>query len=221
MGNSRSVGDGGMTIELLIADDHEVVRTGLLSMLSGTEIHLLAAATDGNQVLPLALAQRPDVALLDVRMPHSDGITCLGRLRAELPDLPVIMFSAHDNPTYIARAVAMGAVGYLNKAASRDQIITAIRQAAAGESIWTREELRRVTGSLSTPRSPIDLEVPLTRREGEVLKQLALGLSNKEIACALAISYETVKEHVQHILRKVGVSDRTQAAVWAVRKGLV
>jgi len=210
-----------MTIELLIADDHEVVRTGLLSMLSGTEIHLLAAATDGNQVLPLALAQRPDVALLDVRMPHSDGITCLGRLQAELPDLPVLMFSAHDNPTYIARAVAMGAVGYLSKAASRNQIITAIRQAAAGESIWTREELRRVTGSLSTPRSPIDLEVPLTRREGEVLKQLALGLSNKEIASALAISYETVKEHVQHILRKVGVSDRTQAAVWAVRKGLV
>ncbi len=220
-GESRSVGDGGMTIELLIADDHEVVRTGLLSMLSGTEIHLLAAATDGDQVLPLALAQHPDVALLDVRMPHSDGITCLGRLRAELPDLPVLMFSAHDNPTYIARAVAMGAAGYLNKAASRDQIITAIRQAAAGESIWTREELRRVTGSLSTPRSPIDLEVPLTRREGEVLKQLALGLSNKEIASALAISYETVKEHVQHILRKVGVSDRTQAAVWAVRKGLV
>ena len=110
-GESRKVGDVGMTIELLIADDHEVVRTGLLSMLSGTEIHLLAAATDGDQVLPLALAQHPDVALLDVRMPHSDGITCLGRLRAELPDLPVLMFSAHDNPTYIARAVAMGAAG--------------------------------------------------------------------------------------------------------------
>ena len=210
-----------MSIELLIADDHEVVRTGLLSMLSGTEIHLIAAATDGEQVLPLALAQRPDVVLLDVRMPRSDGIACLGRLRAELPDLPVLMFSAYDNPTYIARAVAMGAVGYLNKSATRDQIISAIRRAAGGESIWTREELRRVTGSLSTPRSPIDLEVPLTRREGEVLKQLALGLSNKEIASALTISYETVKEHVQHILRKVGVSDRTQAAVWAVRKGLV
>jgi len=210
-----------MAIELLIADDHEVVRLGLLNMLSGTEIHLMATATDGEQVLPLALAQCPDVALLDVRMPRSDGITCLGRLRAELPDLPVLMFSAYDNPTYIARSVAMGAVGYLNKSASRDQIVSAIRQAAAGKSIWTREELRRVTGSLSTPRSPIDLEVPLTRREGEVLKQLALGLSNKEIACALTISYETVKEHVQHILRKVGVSDRTQAAVWAVRKGLV
>lgn len=210
-----------MSIELLIADDHEVVRTGLHSMLSGTEIHLVAAATDGDQVLPLALAQQPDVALLDVRMPKCDGLTCLGRLRAELPNLPVLMFSAYDNPTYVARAVAMGAAGYLNKSASRDRILTALRQAAAGESIWTREELRRVTGSLSTPRSPIGLEVPLTRREGEVLKQLALGLSNKEIARTLAISYETVKEHVQHILRKVGVSDRTQAAVWAVRKGLV
>ncbi|MEO2046104.1 MAG: response regulator transcription factor [Pirellulales bacterium] len=210
-----------MAIELMIADDHEVVRTGLLSMLSGTEIQLKAAATDGDQVLPLALAHCPDVVLLDVRMPRGDGITCLGRLKAELPNLPVLMFSAHDNPTYVARSVAMGAVGYLNKSATRDEIVSAIRQAATGKSIWTREELRRVTGSLSTPRSPIDLEVPLTRREGEVLKQLALGLSNKEIARALTISYETVKEHVQHILRKVGVSDRTQAAVWAVRKGLV
>ena len=87
--------------------------------------------------------------------------------------------------------------------------------------IWNRDELRRVTGALSTPRAAMELEVPLTKRESEVLKQLALGLSNKEIAQSLSISYETVKEHVQHILRKVGVSDRTQAAVWAVRKGLV
>ena len=99
--------------------------------------------------------------------------------------------------------------------------IEAIRKASIGESAWTRDELRRVTGALATPRLNADVEVPLTQRESEVLRQLALGLTNKEIAQALHISYETVKEHVQHILRKIGVSDRTQAAVWAVRKGLV
>ena len=92
---------------------------------------------------------------------------------------------------------------------------------ADGEMVWRREELRRVTGALATPRMPIDVEIPLTQRESEVLHQLAYGLTNKEIAQALNISYETVKEHVQHILRKIGVSDRTQAAVWAVRNGLV
>jgi len=210
-----------MSIKLLIADDHAVVRAGLHSLVAGSDIEVTAEASDGLQALQLALDRRPDVALLDVRMPECDGIVCLGRMRAELPDLPVVMFSAYDNPTYIARTVALGAAGYLIKTASREELLSAIRRAAAGESIWTREELRRVTGALSTPRITVDLEVPLTKRESEVLKQLALGLSNKEIALALSISYETVKEHVQHILRKVGVSDRTQAAVWAVRKGLV
>ncbi|MCP3692832.1 MAG: response regulator transcription factor, partial [Planctomycetaceae bacterium] len=96
-----------------------------------------------------------------------------------------------------------------------------LRKAAAGESTWKREELRRVTGALATPRLNADVEVPLTQRESEVLRYLVQGLTNKEIAQVLEISYETVKEHVQHILRKVGVSDRTQAAVWAVRNGLV
>ena len=102
-----------------------------------------------------------------------------------------------------------------------DALIAGIRTAASGESAWTRDELRRVTGALATPRLTADVEVPLTQRESEVLRQLAYGLTNKEIAQTLHISYETVKEHVQHILRKIGVSDRTQAAVWAVRQGLV
>lgn len=210
-----------MSIRLLIADDHAVVRAGLRTMIAGSDIEIVAEATNGNEALQLAAQHSPDVVMLDVRMPECDGIACLGRLRSELPNLPVLMFSAYDNPTYIARAVALGASGYLVKTASKEEVIVAIQNVASGESIWTREELRRVTGALSTPRVAVDLEVPLTKRESEVLKQLALGLSNKEIALALSISYETVKEHVQHILRKVGVSDRTQAAVWAVRKGLV
>ncbi len=210
-----------MPIRLLVADDHAVVRLGLRHMVAGTDIEVAAEASHGGEAYKLALELQPDLVLLDVRMPEIDGIACLGRLRAELPTMPVLMYSAYSNPTYIARAVALGAAGYLIKTVSKEQLLSAIRRAAAGESIWSREELRRVTGALSTPRVTIDLEVPLTRRESEVLKQLALGLSNKEIAQSLSISYETVKEHVQHIFRKVGVSDRTQAAVWAVRKGLV
>jgi DNA-binding NarL/FixJ family response regulator len=111
-------------------------------------------------------------------------------------------------------------VGYLVKNASRDEIIGAVRQAAAGASLWSRDHLRRASQAAPMLRGGADPDGALTKRENEVLKQLALGLSNKEIAQALDISYETVKEHVQHILRKLGVADRTQAAVWAVRKGL-
>lgn len=210
-----------MSTRLLIADDHAVVRAGLRSIFAGSGIEIVAEASSGNEALDMVAEKSPDMVILDVRMPSTDGIACLGRLRADFPDLPVLMFSAYDNPTYVARAVALGAAGYLVKTTAPDDLVSAVRRVAAGESIWTREELRRVTGALSTPRVAVDLEVPLTKRESEVLKQLALGLSNKEIAMALSISYETVKEHVQHILRKVGVSDRTQAAVWAVRKGLV
>ncbi len=154
-------------------------------------------------------------------MPDGDGLNALGRIKLERPQLPVLMLSTYDNPTYVARAVALGANGYVLKSANRDRLVSAIRSVAGGESIWTREELRRVTGALATPRLAADVEVPLTQRESEVLRQLAMGLTNKEIGQALTISYETVKEHVQHILRKIGVSDRTQAAVWAVRRGLV
>ena len=135
--------------------------------------------------------------------------------------MSVLVLSTYDNPTYVARAVALGANGYLLKTATQEEVVDAVQRVAAGENIWTREELRRVTGALATLRLSDDIEAPLTRRESEVLRQLAHGLTNKEIAQALGISYETVKDHVQHILCKVGVVDRTQAAVWAVRKGLV
>lgn len=208
-------------IDLLIADDHEMVRSGLKTMLAETEINVVAEVATGSEAVKYALANDPDVVLLDVRMPDGDGLTALGRIKLDKPDMPVLMLSTFDNPTYIARAVALGASGFLLKGCSRDELIRAIRLAAAGESAWTRDELRRVTGALATPRLSADVEVPLTQRESEVLRQLAYGLTNKEIAQALEISYETVKEHVQHILRKIGVSDRTQAAVWAVRKQLV
>ena len=175
----------------------------------------------GQAAVKYAVENQVDVVLMDVRMPEGDGLTALGRIKLDKPNLPILMFSQFDNPTYIARAVALGANGYLPKNCTREQLVAAIEGAATGENTWTREELRRVTGALATPRITADVEVPLTQREGEVLRQLANGLTNKQIAEALKVSYETVKEHVQHVLRKIGVSDRTQAAVWAVRKGLV
>jgi DNA-binding NarL/FixJ family response regulator len=210
-----------MSIKIVIADDHEVVRSGLKSLLSGTDIKIAGEATSGESALRMVQKHHPDVVLLDIRMPEGDGLNTLGRIKLDWPEMPVIIFSTYDNPTYVARAVALGASGFVLKGISRDKLIEAIRKAAQGENAWTRDELRRVTGALATPRLNADVDIPLTQRESEVLRQLALGLTNKEIAQALKISYETVKEHVQHILRKLGVTDRTQAAVWAVRKGIV
>ena len=210
-----------MSIKVLIVDEHEVVRSGLKSLLAGSDIKIVAEAISGDAAVKAAQKHNPDVVLLDIRMPDGDGLTALGRIKLDRPEMPVLMFSGFDNPTYVARAVALGANGYILKGTNKDKLLDAIRRTAKGENIWTREELRRVTGALATPRLATDVEVPLTQRESEVLHQLALGLTNKEIAQSLQISYETVKEHVQHILRKIGVTDRTQAAVWAVRKGIV
>jgi DNA-binding NarL/FixJ family response regulator len=208
-------------IRLLIADDHEIVRSGLKTMLADTDIKVVAEVASGQEAVKYVLENPVDVVLLDVRMSDGDGLNTLGRIKLDKPNLHILMFSFSDNPTYVARAVALGANGYLLKTCTHDELINAIKAVATGESLWTRDELRRVSGALATPRLTADVEAALTQRESGVLRQLARGLTNKQIADALHISYETVKEHVQHILRKIGVTDRTQAAVWAVRKNLV
>ena len=210
-----------MSKKLLVVDDHEIIRLGLRLMLQGIDVDIVGEATNANEAIEAVASLRPDIVLMDIRMEGGDGLNALGRMKLDHPNLPIVLYSAYDNPTYIARAVALGASGYVLKSASRERLHEALLTAVSGESAWTREELRRVTGALATPRLSQDIEVPLTQRESEVLRQMALGLTNKEIAKMLGISYETVKEHVQHILRKIGVSDRTQAAVWAVRKNLV
>ena len=206
---------------LLVVDDHEIIRLGLRLMLQGLDLQIVGEATNATEAIEAVQNLQPNVVLMDIRMEGGDGLNTLGRMKLDNPDLPIVLYSAYDNPTYIARAVALGASGYVLKSAPRERLHEALLTAASGESAWTREELRRVTGALATPRLSQDIEVPLTQRESEVLRQMALGLTNKEIAKMLGISYETVKEHVQHLLRKIGVSDRTQAAVWAVRKNLV
>jgi len=210
-----------MSKKLLVVDDHAVARMGIRAALSGTDIEIVGEVDKATDALEAVKNDQPDVVLLDIRMEGGDGLNTLGRLKLDYPDLPIVLFSAYDNPTYVARAVALGAGGYVLKTAPVERLIESLQMAFDGQQSWTREELRRVTGALATPRMSQDIDVPLTQRESEVLRQMALGLTNKEIAKMLGISYETVKEHVQHILRKLGVSDRTQAAVWAVRKNLV
>jgi len=209
-------------IKLLVADDHEVVRSGLASVVANTDIEMVGQASSGDEARKLASDTRPDVILLDIRMPDGDGLSTLEWLKQKYPKIPVLMLSTYDNPTYIARAMALGASGYVLKGSSRTELLSAIRRVAGGEAAWTQDELRRMTGAMNVPSGEgSDLEVPLTQRESQVLRQLALGLSNKEIARTLHISVETVKEHVHHVLSKLGVTGRTQAAVWAVRKGLI
>ena len=190
-----------MSVKVVIADDHEVVRRGLVSLLAGSEVKILGEAANGDEAVKLTKKLKPDVVLLDIRMPVKDGLSTLERIRAEAPGVRVVMLSTFDNPTYVARAVAAGA--------------------AAGQLPARAGELRRVATTMANRVATPDPDIPLTQRETQVLRHMALGLSNKEIAQSLTISVETVKEHVQNILRKIAVTDRTQAAVWAVRRGLV
>jgi DNA-binding NarL/FixJ family response regulator len=210
-----------MSMTLLIADDHEVIRKGLTSLLAGSDIEIVGEAATGKDTVKLAERLRPNVVLLDIRMPDGDGLSTLERLRSKLPETAVVMLSTYDNPTYVARSVALGAADYILKGSSREDLISTLQAAAAGESPTRAGELRRVAAAMKMRQVVDDEEIPLTQRETQVLRHVALGLSNKEIGRSLEISVETVKEHVQNILRKIAVSDRTQAAVWAVRKGLV
>lgn len=210
-----------MSVKLLVVDDHEVIRTGLATLFEGSEIQIIGEAASGKDAIKLAEQLQPEIVLLDIRMPDMDGLQALEKVRAKAPNAKVVMLSTYDNPTYIARAVALGASDFVLKGSTREAIIETIMAAAAGESPSRSGELRRIAGAMKVRQVVDDDEVPLTQRETQVLRHVALGLSNKEIGRSLEISVETVKEHVQNILRKIAVNDRTQAAVWAVRKGLV
>lgn len=209
-----------MAIRLMIADDHEVIRWGLRQLVAGTDIQVVGEAATGQQAVQLAVETQPDVILLDIRFPDFDGLEALAKMRERNVQSRVVILSTFQNSTYVARAVALGACDYVLKGCSREEILRAIEGAAAHQQPTPSSEMGMVAQAMQT-RAPIeDDDISLTQREAQVLRHIALGLSNKEIALSLDISVETVKEHVQNILRKLGVSDRTQAAVWAVRKGL-
>jgi DNA-binding NarL/FixJ family response regulator len=211
-----------MSITVLVADDHEVVRTGLARLLEGSEITIIAEAENGEQAVEQTMKHNPDVVLMDIRMPETDGLMALEKIREIKPDVRIVMLSTYDNPTYVARSVALGAADYVLKDSGREELIAAIQRAASGESPSEDSILHRVKDTMSRRRERLDRsEIPLTNRELQVLRHVALGLSNREIGRSLGISIETVKEHVQNILRKIDAADRTQAAVWAIKKGLV
>jgi DNA-binding NarL/FixJ family response regulator len=203
-------------IRLLLADDHEMVRCGVKSLLAGTEIEIVAEAATGQAASKLALEEEVDLVLLDVCMPDGDGLTALGCIKLNKPDLPVLLYSAFDNPASVTRAASLGASGFLLKDCTRDELLKGIRIVASGRSVWNRYKLR----SLRKSRVGT-LEASLSEREGEVLRRIASGLSNEQIAEAMNVGCEAVKYHVKQILTKLDLSDRTQAALWAVRNGLV
>jgi len=207
-------------IRLLIADDHEMVRLGVKALLAGTEITVVAEAATGQAAVKLALKKDVDLVLLDVCMPDGDGLTALSRIKLDKPDLPVLLFSAFDNSASIARAASLGASGFLLKGCARVELLKAIRTVASGRSIWNRYKFACVGRSLRTSRVGT-LEASVSEREGEVLRKIASGLSSEQIAEAMNISYQTLKQHVTHILQKIGLDDRTQAVFWAARNGLL
>jgi DNA-binding NarL/FixJ family response regulator len=197
-----------------------VVRVGLRETFKGSDVEVCGEASTAVDALRLVEETKPDVVLLDIRMEGGDGLNDLGRIKLDHPELPILLFSAYDNPTYVARSAALGAVDYVLKGSPRKDLITAIERAYAGEKPAPESIMNRVRSSMARQTERND-DIPLTNRELQVLRHVALGLSNREIGQSLGISIETVKEHVQNILRKLDVNDRTQAAVWAVRKGLV
>ena len=209
-----------MPIKVLIADDHDVVRHGLASLLKETTARVCGEASTPDEAVRLARRLKPDVVLLDVRFGELDGLDVIKKIRAAASACRVVMFSAFDNPTYVARAVSAGAHDYVVKTASRAEIVAAITRAAEGAEPARSGHLRRMAGVMAKREVAADAKVPLTPRETQVLRHVAMGLSNQEIADALEISVETVKEHVQNMLRKVSLNDRTQAAVWAIRQGI-
>jgi DNA-binding NarL/FixJ family response regulator len=207
-------------IRVLIADDHEVVRQGLVSVFKDSDIRIVGEVADAVEVVKVSRKLQPDVVLLDVRLGSDDGLDAIKKIHEASPGSRIVMLSAFDSPTYIARAVSAGAHDYLLKTAGRAELIEAVTNAAQGTPPPRSGEFRRIVGSMANKTVPDDVDVPLTPRETQVLRLVAMGLSNQEIADALEISIETVKEHVQNLLRKLSLGDRTQAAVWAIRHGI-
>lgn len=210
-----------MPIKLVIADDHDLVRSGLKSLVTSKDIKVVGEATTGEEAVRRVIRARPNVLLMDVMMPEIDGLDALEKIREKSPKTKTVMMSAYENPTYIARAIALGAQGFVSKEASSNEIIAAIKAAHNGEPPPEDSMMAMIRENLITRYDPSEDEVPLTKREYQVLRHLAFGLSNREIGYSLEISIETVKEHVQNILRKLDAQDRTEAAVWAVKRGLV
>ena len=208
-------------VRVMLVDDHAIWRGGVRSMLEDTEFHVVGEAPSGKEAASVAREVKPHLILLDIRMVGGDGLDALHILKQEHPRTAVVMLTTYDNPTYMARAVAGGAAGYLLKGVEQEEMLKALRAVVRGDILLNAKDLvRSLRGIGDDTKISQDLIEPLTEREIEVLRLVATGLSNREIAPILFIADSTVKTHVEHIIGKLGVSDRVQAAVWAARNGL-
>lgn len=211
-------------IQVVIADDHPVVREGLRSiLLTAADMEVIGEAGTGTEAVAQARALRPEVMLLDIRMPDGNGLAVLQQIKAASPDTSVIMVTMHDNPDYISRAIAAGAAGYVLKEAGRQNFLTAIRTvlkpSAAPTPVLLSRSQRIAFNSARTSAPPG--AISLSPVECELLLLLADGLSNKEISAQLRCSLGSVKNYLQHIFTTLQVSDRTHAVVEAIRLGLI
>lgn len=216
-------------------DDHDFVREGIKDMLlDEPDLLIVGEAADGREALELCRRVRPDLVLMDVRMPRMDGLAATRAIKHEHPTTSVLVVTTHENPEYLLEALRAGAAGYVLKDATQDELVSAIRRVLSGESPLDEELaanlLRRLAaetrgGSSASPapkkKPQAILSQPLTPREIEVLGRLALGRTNREIAGDFVISAGTVKNHVEHVIAKLGVSDRTQAVVRALEMGII
>jgi DNA-binding NarL/FixJ family response regulator len=217
-----------MTIHVLLVDDQRLFREGLRTLLSGRpDLEVVGEASNGKEALEVATAVKPDVVLMDLRMPVLDGVAATRLLRQELPESRVIVLTTFEDDEYVFDALRAGAVGYLLKDVSSATLVEAIRTAARGESFLQPSITSKVVAEFKRMAEPPPaaeeqpLVEPLSDREVEILALVATGASNKEIAGQLFIAEGTVKNHLTHILGKLGVRDRTQAALRARELGLV
>ena len=204
-------------VTVLVVDDHPVCRAGLRSMLDASEFRIVAEAGTGREGLEAARRLRPELVLVEIRLPTGEGLSILKLLVAENPTVPVVVVTTYNHPLYLAGAMAAGAAGYLLKGVEREQLLHTLRRIQAGEVVPSPAELvwqlARGEAEIESP----DLIRSFSRRETEVVRLLGLGLRNDDIARLLSISDTTVRTHVEHILGKLGLADRLQAAVWAAR----
>ena len=205
-------------VRVLIVDDHAVVRQGLRMFLSlDTEIEIVGEARDGREAVELARELRPAVVLMDILMPRMDGIEATAAIRREMPEIQVLALTSVLEDSSVIGAVKAGAIGYLLKNANPDELRQAIKAAATGEMRFSPEASVHLIAEVRAPNSPESL----TPRETAVLRLIALGKSNKEIADELHLGTQTVKTHVSNILAKLSIKSRTQAALYAIKIGLV
>lgn len=204
-------------IRILVVDDHPVVRDGLALVLgTQTDFEVVGEASDGAQAVAKACELQPDVILLDLEMPGVDGLSALHQFRQKAPDVRVIVFTAFDTDERIIKAVQAGAKGYLLKGAPRAELFEAVRVVAAGGSLLQPVVASKLMRHMSEPAADT-----LTEREMDVLRLMAKGMPNKEIAAALVVTERTVKFHISAILSKLGAGNRTEAVRVAVQRGLV